>query len=83
MSGPVFSLFDDGFNVTQLNVATFNGFGGMGVLTITPVADSEVFDLYIGSRLRIKEQFSGVKEAPKLRGAKSERLVPVSSKVRP
>ena len=83
MSGPVFNLFDDGFNVTQLNVATYNGFGGMGVLTMLQFSDSDVFDLYIGSKLRIKEQFSGVKDAPKPRGAKSERLVPVNSKVRP
>ncbi len=83
MSGPVLSVFDDGFNVAGINTATINGFGGSGVLSITPVADSDVFDLYIGGRLRTKEQFGGVKDAPKPQGAKSELLVAVSSKVKP
>jgi hypothetical protein len=83
MSGPVLTLFDDAFNVVGFNVSTYNGFGGMGVLTITPTADSEVFDSYIGGRLRIKEQFSGVTEAPFPRPGRSELLVPVSRQVKP
>lgn len=84
MSGPVLiDLTGDIFGGPSVNSIVINGTQGSMALYVTPPADSVVFELYIGGKLRLKEKNCGVREGTARRPKRSATLVPVCDKVRP
>jgi hypothetical protein len=85
MSGPVLiNLSGDIFGGSQVNLIVLNGTIGTMALTVDPsVEDSDVFALYIGGKLRLKEKNCAERRTGAPKGPASPKLVPVCDKVAP
>lgn len=85
MSGPVLiDLSGDIFGGREVNVIVLNGtIGTMAIMVDPSVEDSDVFPLYVGGRLHVKEKNCAERRSSADKGPASPVLVPVCSKVAP
>lgn len=83
MSGPRITLLLGDFFGGAVNTTQVNGETGTAELDHRPLVDSEVFELFIGGRLNLKEKVFKRRQAPRAPVVAGERLVPVNDKVRP
>lgn len=84
MSGlTIVRLTADLINGVPVNTIPINGVGGEAWLFAGRGVDSEIFELYIGGKLRLKEKVCGVKNAPRPKGKQVQDIVAVCDKVKP